>query len=420
MKHDLLRIIKGELWVEASGPHTERLLNLALQQGIDLRGLSRSVDGSLRFRIPLTDIYRLRHLARDARCRIRLLQRRGLPFFLAFLRRRPLLPLTAALGVLLLSFFFSLVFSLEVTSPYDLSQEDKDNVLAIAKEAGIQENKSRWTMDLEAAEEAILDQFPQIFYAEIYEHGIRLEIRVVKRTDVPEEEQQLAAGNLVAACPGVIQDVLVRWGTAAVQSGDTVDTGDVLIYGWFAGKAAAADGIVTAKIYGEGYGECAEEQTRSRKTGKSAQSVAFRFADGRAITLVGKTDPGYANASVETEIESLSIWRNISLPVELIYIHVYELISYTVHYTPEQAEALAEASAKERAEAGLGDGAVTALSGAKITTESIYLEDGVRRVRAVAEALAEIGRYEPLSAADQAELEQRAEEEKARSAQETP
>ena len=76
--------IRGELTIEISGERPERLLNLALREGIRLDEVRHLSAGRLSCRIALPDIYQLRPLARRARCRIRIRQRRGLPFTLAW------------------------------------------------------------------------------------------------------------------------------------------------------------------------------------------------------------------------------------------------------------------------------------------------------------------------------------------------
>ena len=390
--------IRGELTIEISGERPERLLNLALREGIRLDEVRHLSAGRLSCRIALPDIYQLRPLARRARCRIRIRQRRGLPFTLAFLRRRFILPLAAALATLLLAFLCSLCWNIRVTSPYDLSEEDTTRILQLAEDQGIIRWRSRWNMDTEAAEEYILDSFPELYYAEIYQHGTALEIHVVKRIDIPEEDRQRQPGNIVAACDGVISDVLVRQGTAAVKSGDTVKKGDVLIWGVFNGQLCVADGIVTANVGTEGYGECSQEETIVQETGNYTQYSALIAPSGAQLVLLGSKEAPYDSYRTLQSRETIYLWRNIPLPVELLLIEMRELTYSTLTHSPAEAQQIANKLAEERAvraleslECGEPQGEIS------ISHEIIDTEDEIARCRALVIALLRIEDYHELS-----------------------
>ena len=392
MRNDLLLRLRGELVLEISGDHPERLINLALQQGMEIRNVTRCGE-NMRLCLPLADFYRLRPLARRSGCRFHIISRHGLPFTLAFFRRRPLLLLLGALACFVLSWCCSLVGGISISSPYELSAADSSRVEQLAEEAGLKVGSSRWNMDLEQAEQYILDQFRELFYVEIFEHGSQLEIRVVKRTDIPEEEQIKLPGNIIASASGVIESVLVRRGTAAVEQGQTVTAGQVLIAGFMVESYLAADGIVTATVYGEGYGECAQEQTLYERSGRFCQSIRLKVGEGASILIAGR-EPNYEYRESNEWVETLPLWRNNPAPVEILFSEIYELIPYKQSLTADQALEQARRAACEDAYAALLEQCPQGLLGeVSYICEEIYLKDGVLRVRAVAQALAEIGSY---------------------------
>lgn len=398
MTSDLSGLFGGSVELEVSGGGTEKFLNYAMREGVQPRNIQRLADGSLSMRVSLREVRRLRPAARATHCRIHIKRRRGLPFLAAFLRRRPVILFALPLAALLLTYVASLIFSVQVTSPYALSEEDIQKVEALAEQAGIRPGASRWRIDLEQAEQAILAGFPEIYYAEIFEHGTHLEISVVKRIDIPEEERQLPPGAVVAAADGVIREVLVRRGTAVVKSGDTVKKGDVLIQGRLGNDWVAADGIVTASVYGEGYGEWALTQTEERETGNSVDGVAVRLEDGRTLHVAGAAETPYALSELHADSEAMRLWRIIPLPVEIIYSQFRELEQYTLHFGEQEAAELARMLAGRNAESM----AATLVGREKIkdteiVVEDIDLGDGIKRARAVAVALADIGSFQAYS-----------------------
>lgn len=404
MKSEPFTLIKGQLQIEISGAHPERLINLALREGIALSDVQHQAAGTVSCRILLADIYRLRGLTRTAQCRLHIVGRRGLPFKLAFMRKRPLLLVMMLLGTLLLAFASSIAWQVEVTSPYELSSEDKALVGELAEQAGILAYHSRWLMDLDGAEQYILSNFHQLIYAEIYSRGSSLMIHVVKRVDAPKDAQTDSAGNLVASAAGVICDVLVRRGTAAVAPGDVVEAGQVLIYSYFGNSLVAADGIVTATIYAEGYGECAEQEELVSRSGAFQQQVLIKSAGGAALCLAGTDEPSYAEYETVRSIETLQIWRKIDLPVEVILVQHYELERTLIEHGSAGAQSLARERSQNQAI--LAFSAMQAgepLSDLTLSSEFIETGDGIARYRTVAEAVVEIGVFRQLTEQQQAD-----------------
>jgi similar to stage IV sporulation protein len=299
------------------------------------------------------------------------------------------------IAVALMAFAASLVFSVQVTSPYPLAGEDARRVEQLAEQAGLRPGVSRWRIDLEQAEQAILAGFPEIYYAEVFEHGVHMEISVVKRVDVPEEEKILPPGAVLATADGVIVDILVRRGTAMVESGDTVKKGDVLIHGRVGDNLLAADGIVTASVYGEGYGEWALEQTALRPTGVSSDSLNMVLPGGKQLHLLGAAESPYDLFELHRDSQPLQLWRIIPLPVEILYDEYCQLEQYSLSFGSEEAAQLARTVAAVNAEAAaavaVGEENIRELH---TTVVDIDLDDGLKRARAVSVAVAEIGAYQ--------------------------
>ncbi|NLF80770.1 MAG: sporulation protein YqfD [Clostridia bacterium] len=397
MKNDLPGIFRGAVDIEISGRFSERFLNLAFQEGIELSRIHKK-ETSVVARVPLDHVHQLRDIARRSHCAFRIHRRVGLPFTLAFLRRRPLLPLAAAAAVFLLSFISSFIFSIEVGGPYPVLPEDGQKVLQLAAEAGVEPGRSRWGVDLEAAEQYILLNFSELVFVEIAEQGVHLMIKVVKRVDVAPEDAVKPPGNLVAACDGIIEDVLVRQGTAAVKSGDAVSRGDILIYGWQGGAEVAANGIVTANLWGEGYGECAELEEGSEPSGRTAIAIGVQIDSGPLLHLAGAARSPYEMYRVSHQVARTIIWRKTGPTVEVIFTEIGELLPFSIVYTPEEARLQARTRAKENAYenllrlCGAADGDALRLTATRI--EDIALPDGLARAHAVCEGRTEIGVYQ--------------------------
>lgn len=398
MRIDLTSWLRGAVDIEIKGRFSERFLNLAFQEGIALRDIRRK-EGCIIAQVPLGDMGKLRDISRRSRCSFHIRRRIGVPFFCAFLRRRPLLPLWAALAVAVSVFVASLTFTLEVGGPYPVSAADQERVLELAAEMGLSCGRSRWGLDMDEIEKHILLGFNELVFAQIVQEGVHVRIDVVRRVDVPPDEQEQSPGHLVADFDGIIEDVLVRRGTAAVSPGDAVCRGDILIYGWQGEQQLAADGIVTARVWCEGYGECALQEEYSEPSGASLQSLGIRVDGGPFLQLVGPADVPYDEYSLEETTERTLLWRNTGPTVEIISRQISELIAGVNEYNAEQAQTIAATRAEENAFAALERLLGTAAAESTVLTqdtEELPLDDGPARAHTVLEVLAPIGVAQPL------------------------
>ena len=396
MKTDLFSWLRGTVDIELKGRFSERFLNLAYQENIPLFDV-RVENGNIRARVELTAVKRLHSIAIRSHCTFRIRRRTGLPFFMAKMRMRPVLPLMAGVAVLLFMLVSSLIFSLEVDGPYPISDDDAARILALAEESGVAPGRCRWGIDMEAAGNNIMRGFPELTFAEIEEHGVHLVIRVVKRVDPDNEQTIKKPGDLVAICDGIVEDVLVRRGTAAVSPGDAVCAGDILIYGYSGRDPVAANGIVTARMWGKGYGECALREKYDKPTGDIARSFGIRINNGPYLHLAGAAASPYPKYNSSEKLYKTFIWRKTGMVVEILTREYGEIVACREERKQEDALMLARMRAENAARADLlnifGGGAGAGLQIVSLSTEDIDLDDGLARASSIAEGIAEIGIY---------------------------
>lgn len=388
------RWLRGQIQILVQGD-VERFLHLAAVERLALRHVIRQTNG-LTARVQAKDGAKLRRVLRGAHCTLRILDRRGLPFLLAFLARRPILPLMAACLAAALFLVSSLIFQVEVTSIEPLPASDRQQILAVAAENGLRPGRFIHQVDLEYCQRQISRAFPELFFVEVGRRGVTLEIRVAKRTDISPAQQPLAPGDLVAACDGVVTEVLVRKGTPAVQAGDTVVQGQVLIYGWQDSLGAvAADGIVTARVWTQAYAECPTSRQELQPTGVTQPLLQLVSSSGARLTLVGDPD-AYPYAQMDLTATPISLWRNMQPTVEVIHGSVGQLTPITIAHSYEEALAIAERDAELAARSALAAQCdISATSILAIQSTPLELEADLARVRVTLEASSEIGLYTP-------------------------
>ncbi|CEP68229.1 Putative stage IV sporulation YqfD [Moorella glycerini] len=409
-----LAYLEGYLILTISGDDPEGFLNLALAQGISLWDITRHRNGSIQAKMPAGEYRALRSLARQSRCRVRIVDKRGWPFFSRRLRGRQVLLLGSLfflLAIYLLSTFIWVVDVRPENGP--LRRVTPDQVLAAARAEGLKPGARKSALDTRTLEYALERRLPQLAWVGIRFHGTRAEITVVEKAAPPGEEAVDRPASIIAAKDGVIKDILVINGEGRVKAGDTVRQGEILISGLILpprpekkpGEAAApeqpppaprlvrARGIVRARVWYEGEKEINRRQVQEVPTGRQHTTIMVQTPGHRYI-LKGPQQPPYTSYRQENKVVALPSWRNFTLPVELIITSYYEVqvryrqLSYEEAVSTAGRQILAELKEK------LPPGA--SITGQKIVPLT-KPEDEIVRVRAWVETEEDIGQVVPLS-----------------------
>ncbi|MEG1501563.1 MAG: sporulation protein YqfD, partial [Clostridiales bacterium] len=279
-------IIEGYLEIDIHGIAPEKFLNLAMQNDILLKNALWLAPDKVRARVLLKDIYSLRYIARQSHCSFQIRKRWGLPFFLAAVSKRK----AFLIGCFCFCLFFfltgNLIFNIQVESPYPLKMEIKKDILQAAAQEGIKEGRLQWFINFYEVEKTIMQKFPNLIWLDISSRGTDIYISVVERSKIEEEDKPLPAGDIIASKDGIAGDILVHKGIPMVEKGDTIHQGQVLISGYDEkNQKIAASGIVNAKVWYRGYGECAMESRERKFTGREFQQIILKWNDQQQLLL---------------------------------------------------------------------------------------------------------------------------------------
>lgn len=168
----------------------------------------------------------------------------------------------------------------------------------------------------------LLYRLPKIAWVRARIQGVTLRLEMTQGVPMPEGISQTAAGNIVAACDGVIAHMDVYAGEAAVAAGDTVRTGDVLIYGRERGQDEAlipvhAAGKVTARVWKSASAVLSGTEMQSLRTGKYTQRTIIACPFYR---LALQPEPDYLTAEIETmPLYPIAAWLPIWIEKQTIY-----------------------------------------------------------------------------------------------------
>ncbi|MDP3487349.1 MAG: sporulation protein YqfD [Bacillota bacterium] len=331
MTDRLIAHLFGYLIVSVSGKDRVRFLNACASQGIPQWSV-RARSKSILMCTSIAGFKAMRRPARQQRCKVRVLERRGLPFVLQRMQRRATFSLGAVLFVLLLWLLSSFVWLIEIEGSEKVANAD---VGAYMRTQGLYVGAWRASPDLDGVASAILREYPQIVWAGISIEGSRVHVKLVdKVTVVPPLRMP---GDVVAAKAGVIIKVIATSGQALATSGQTVSMGQILIRGEVVieeqvAQEVMAEGIAVARVWYETFGHAEVSRSIQRPTGIFAVRAIVRvgtrefFVAGARVSPFGLYESTAAKRILLPGVEHITItYKELTLENEVVSAEVARL-----------------------------------------------------------------------------------------------
>ncbi len=404
----LLNFLLGYVTIIIKGDGVERFINFAIQRGIHIWDIQWKKDGSVQAQVQLSYIKPLRHVARKSRCRFKIVGRVGLPFQIKFIKRRKMLACGALMFIAVMYFLSSLVFFIDVTSQEPIKYINPQMVKRLAAEKGVVIGRPKWLMNYNETEKYLLNNIPQLTWVAITAKGTKVEIEIVEKVMPEPGEKDKSPGNVIAYKDGVITEILVMKGQPRVSPGDTVSKGEVLISGLVlpqnevAGnegdsfseqpELVRADGIVRAKVWYKGYGECPIVEKEKKLTGKSTRSFSLLWGGEELINLGPEKTP-YALSIEETQTKIIIPGRSKFPPVEIVIKNYREQKIYQKKWGEEGAWKQAVQNALMIAKRQLPSQAKIIKQDIKSIEENLT---GIKRALVIIETEEDIGKFLPI------------------------
>lgn len=253
-----------------TGLNLERFMNTLQKEGVPLLSARRADRRTLECACYLRDLPRVRQLAGEKGWRVTRERPAQLAAVLGALRRRPGALLGAALALAAALVLSQFVWRVEINGagPY------RADIAAYLEEAGYVPGARRDALDTSALERNLTLRYPEVAWFHAYVSNVTLVVDVTRGVPMPELPSA-QPGDVVALRDGIVDSVRVYAGTAAVQAGDAVRAGQVLIRGEERGAdgtfvPVAARGAVIARCWLTHTVEMSLLEIHSEETGREA------------------------------------------------------------------------------------------------------------------------------------------------------
>jgi len=393
--------MSGYVVIKVKGANLERFLNRLARADVPAWDTQRVAPHMLVARVGAGNFRRVRAMCRGQGWKVAIVEKVGLPFVCAAALRRKALLAGAVLFMAALFVASNFIWFVRIEGG---AEELEERIMAVVTQGGLRPGTPVDQIDRERLQRSLLLEVNELAWAAVNVKGTLAVVEVAERTVT--ETGESAAGNLVAAQGGVVEQVRAFRGHAVVKPGDIVRAGDVLISGFIPPESdehrrlleenrppyVRADGVVRARIWYEGKGRAHLVSLRETPTGNRATGYLLRL--GNRTWQVGNSGPPF-----ESYVEARSAWEAEpygGYPVGLERVVYIEVDREREPIDEDEALESAKAAALIDLEARVPEGAEF-VDGPHVDVQ-IIIEEGrpIAQARAWVEVLGELGRFEPI------------------------
>lgn len=300
----------GTVKLQIKGYMPEKMITIASKRGCFFRNVKRLDDTTLEGDIDIPSFRKLRPVAKKARCRMHIVEKMGPAFVVEKWLHRKIFFLCAACSLAILLLLANRIATIEIHIPAEVSKQE---VLTCLKENGVDIGTWKW----EIADEMLTSKLKETFdeelsWAEVTVKGNTLIVDGATFTGHPMIVPYTEPCNVVAEKDGVIIAMDVKNGVKAVEIGDTVTKGDLLISGTMGHRYDETDtyqvhahGTVTVNTWYKASQVVTTLEAVRTRTGNSTSA--------NVIEILGITIPLSKAECPYTEYDQLQESRNVYL-----------------------------------------------------------------------------------------------------------
>ena len=222
-----MSVMSNKVRCLVTGEQVLRFANLCRNNGIEMRHITCRND-AIEIEIDAKHFKKLRPLVRKTHVKIHILNRQGPAFFFYRHKRRWWFLLGAAVcaGTIYVLSLFIWQIDIDGNSKYTDAL-----ILQALAQMDVKTGCKKSEIHLPAIEEELRLMYNEITWVSASITGTKMQIELREGDMKTSEREGILPANLTADEDAVITNIVVRRGTAAVQYGDEVKKGDVLIEG---------------------------------------------------------------------------------------------------------------------------------------------------------------------------------------------
>jgi similar to stage IV sporulation protein len=276
--NNLRKYKKGTITMEIQSLMPEKFINLLWRNGVVAKNIKKVNITTVVLEVKLSDYGEISKVAKRTGTKIRIIERKGVSFFLMKIRSRFALLLGLVLFGGIIYYLSTFIWNIEINtenyiSPYELRHQIKG--------FGVRPGLRKKNIDVYNIENQITRNNDEIMWVKVRIEGVKLKVDVIERQSPPIIVRNQTPCNLIANKDGIVVRVFTTEGTAIVKNGDMIQKGDILVKGEQGKEGSVypvrAEGEVIARTFYEEIKEVPLYNISKIKTGKSISNLYIKF-----------------------------------------------------------------------------------------------------------------------------------------------
>lgn len=351
----LIKYILGYINIKIEGYFVEKFINKCINENIFFWNVKREKSTIVYINTGIKDFKRLCRIARECKCKIQIKEKKGLPFILNRYRKRKIFAFFVILIAILLIVTSKFVWNIRVEGNNKINQSE---IVSMLEQKGLKVGTLKSRVNSQEIINEIRLERADIAWIGISIEGTNAIVKIVEAEAKPEIINEEDYCNIIATKDAQIVKISAQNGIPVVKQDYVVTKGDILIAGWIDGKYTGtryvhAEGEVKAKVWYTEKEKVALNQVIEEKTGNTEEKYKIKI-NNFTINLF-KTLPKFEKYDTIETCNSVKIFSNFYLPIELVKITNSEIVEKQITYGTEEAKQLSVQKACKKIEEKLQD-----------------------------------------------------------------
>ena len=387
----LLRYILGYVNIKVEGYFAEKFMNKCINNKVFFWNIKREKSTIVYTNVGIRDFKKMCKIAKEAKCKVKVLSKKGLPFFLHRYKKRKIFLIIILIILITLFTLSRFVWNIKIEGLNNLNENE---IAELLNDKGLKIGKIKNKIDRQKIINEIRLERADIAWIGITIEGTNAIVKVVEADSKPEIVNEEDYCNIVATKDAQIVKVSAQNGIPVVKTDDIVTKGDILIAGWIEGKYTGtryvhAEGEVQAKVWYSQKEKIPLNQVVESNTGNTEEKYKIKI-NNFSINLFKTLSKFEKYDTIET-CNKIKIFPNFYLPIELVKITNTEKTQNSITYGIEEAKQIGIEKASEKIEQQLGD-----LPNILQKYNNFYACEGYVEVEVTYEVLENIGTKEKI------------------------
>ena len=330
--------ILGFLKISVKGYYIERFINICKNNKITIWNLKRKNSIELNLNVRIKEFKEICKIAKKTGCKIKIKNKKGIPFLLHKYKKRKIFFILLILLVLIIGLSSCFVWNVEIKEEngYEL-----ENIREDIEKAGLKSGVFKGKINTKEIINKIRLGRKDIAWMGIELKGTNAIVKLVKSDEKPDIINEDEYCNIISDKEGIITKISVQNGTANVKVGDTVKKGDILVNGWMEGKFTGIRYVhslaeIEAKVWYTESIKIPYKVTETGYTGNEEEKYGIKFNNFQ-INFTKKYSKFKIYDTIETE-NKIKLFSDFYLPISIVKTIYKEQEKIEKTYSVEEAK----------------------------------------------------------------------------------